>query len=109
MQFIWEENTLFENINCAETQKAPNRPTRIRYAPYLFTDYQIYTDDVVIEEGELVQHLALMVDLEPIMFKKAITKTTWKTEMEEEVKSIVKNETWEMIDLPQDKTLIDVK
>jgi len=109
LQFNWEENTLFEKINCAETQKAPDRPTRIRSAPYLFTDYQIYTDDVVIEEGELVQHLALMVDLEPIMFEKAITRTTWKTDMEEELKSIVKNETWEMIDLPQHKTLIDVK
>ena len=50
-------------------------------------------DSVITEDGNLVQHMALMVDMEPITFEDAISKEVWRSAMEEELKSIEKNDT----------------
>ena len=50
-----------------------------------------------------------MADVEPISLDEAITSKVWKSSMEEELRSIEKNHTWEMIELPQNKIPIDLK
>ena len=50
-----------------------------------------------------MQHIALMADMEPISFEEAISKEVWRLAMEDELKSIEKNDTWEMVSLSQDK------
>ena len=66
-------------------------------------------DSVITEDGNLVQHMALMVDMEPITFEDAISKEVWRSAMEEELKSIENNDTWEMVNLPQNKKAIVVE
>ena len=50
-----------------------------------------------------------MADAEPIDLDEAIASEVWRLAMEEELRSIEKNQTWEMVELPQNKTLIGVK
>jgi len=86
-----------------------NKPTRNRNFPSRLSDYQVYHDNAISDDGNPVQHLTLMADVEPISLDEAITKKVWKSAMEEELKCIEKNHTWEMVELPQNKIPIDVK
>ena len=92
-----------------ESQVVNNKPTRNRNFPSRLSDYQVYHDNAISDDGNPVQHLTLMADVEPISLDEAITKKVWKSAMEEELKCIEKNHTWEMVELPQNKIPIDVK
>ncbi|KAI5423194.1 hypothetical protein KIW84_046257 [Lathyrus oleraceus] len=103
IQLEWEDadsrvETQYEAAN-NEAQRVAGRPTRERQAPSRFRDYQIYYGGTILEEGDLVQHMALMGDMEPISFEEVISKEVGRLEMEEELKSIEKNDTWEMVNL----------
>lgn len=76
--------------------------------PNMFADYDIFPDNVVTSEGDLV-HMALVADVEPIHFEEAIKNPKWVIAMMEELKSIEKNETWELMSLPPQKKVIPVK
>nr|KYP66838.1 Retrovirus-related Pol polyprotein from transposon TNT 1-94 [Cajanus cajan] len=113
LQFDWEENnsigeTTQETMNDV-CRTVENRPTRNKNFPSRLSDYQVYPDNAISVDGDLVQHLALMADVEPISLDEAITSKEWRSAMEEELRSIEKNHTWEMVELPQNKTPIDVK
>lgn len=113
MQFEWEEynsvgETTQETTN-VESQVVNNKPTRNRNFPSKLLYYQVYPDNAILDYGDLVQHLALMVDVEPISLDEAIISKVWKSTMEEELKSIEKNHTSEMVELPQNKIPIDIK
>ena len=68
----------------------------------------ITPDDVVDEEGELV-HYAFYADVEPVNAAEALKDSKWMKAMDEELKSIEVNNTWSLVELPQDKKEIDVK
>ena len=46
---------------------------------------------------------------EPIGFEEAIQDKRWKYAMDEEIKSIQKNDTWELVNLPIGQKAIHVK
>ncbi|KAA3467261.1 Retrovirus-related Pol polyprotein from transposon TNT 1-94 [Gossypium australe] len=46
---------------------------------------------------------------DPIYYEEAAEKEEWQKAMEEEIKAIEKNGTWEMVDLPKDKSAIGLK
>ncbi|MCI45345.1 copia-type polyprotein, partial [Trifolium medium] len=46
---------------------------------------------------------------EPIHYKDALKNSVWKRAMEDEIHSIEKNQTWELVALPDKKKNIDVK
>ena len=50
-----------------------------------------------------------LVLMEPESFEAAQKQEVWRKAMNEEIKMIVKNETWELVDRPQDKDTIGVK
>ncbi|XP_016721281.1 uncharacterized mitochondrial protein AtMg00820-like [Gossypium hirsutum] len=52
--------------------------------------------------------LALAVS-NPIYYEEVAEKEKWRKAMEEEMKAIEKNRTWEMVDLPKDKSAIGLK
>nr|KYP61818.1 Retrovirus-related Pol polyprotein from transposon TNT 1-94 [Cajanus cajan]KYP63036.1 Retrovirus-related Pol polyprotein from transposon TNT 1-94 [Cajanus cajan] len=112
-QFEWKDEDLVgethQEVVNSELQMVADRPTRVRSFPLRLSDYQIYHDSAITEEGDLVQHMALLTDMEPITFEEAISKEVWRSAMEEELKSIEKNDTWEMVNLPQNKKAIAVK
>ncbi|WVZ00998.1 hypothetical protein V8G54_027067 [Vigna mungo] len=60
------------------------------------------------EEGDSI-HLALLAGSEPVTVNEALIQPHWKKAMEEELRSIEKNGTWKMVDLPPDKHSIGVK
>jgi len=53
--------------------------------------------------------MALLADTGPVSFEEAITSRVWRDAMLEEIKSIEKNNTWELVSLPVEKTPIVVK
>ena len=46
---------------------------------------------------------------DPTTFDEAVKKEEWRKAMKEEIKSIEKNETWELMDLPKEKKVIGLK
>jgi len=53
--------------------------------------------------------LQLLADIEPLDYKAALCDKKWKEAMIDELKSIEKKQTWELIKLPDGKKAIDVK
>ena len=47
--------------------------------------------------------------IEPLNYEQAKDKEEWVTVMNEEYKSIMRNKTWELVELPKDKALIGSK
>jgi len=62
-----------------------------------------------IRDDEELVHLAFLAHPKPLMWEQAVDITKWKEAMLEELKSIEKNKTWELVDLPHHKHPIDVK
>lgn len=68
------------------------RPQRVRNLPQRFRDYQMFPDNSLDTEGDLV-HLALFADCEPINIEEALQSEVWLNAMKEELKAIEKNST----------------
>jgi len=54
-------------------------------------------------------HFALIAESEPITFEEATRDGHWWRAMEEEIDSIKRNNTWELVELPLNKKLIALK
>lgn len=112
LHFDWEEEVRTETEN---TQVVPQsategtRSARVRNPSIRLRDYHIFQDNEVTEEGDLMQHMALMAGAEPVTFEEANINRTWRHAMEEEIRSIEKNRTWDLVDLPPGKVPIAVK
>ena len=79
-------------------QPTPRRSLRERNPPKRYTDFfvsALFTDD-----GE------------PYCFQESINcvgNAKWKMEMKEEMDSLEKNKTWELVELPKDKKFVGCK
>ncbi|KAI5344795.1 hypothetical protein L3X38_012672 [Prunus dulcis] len=71
------------------------------------TMQQIQVDDVFDDDDNA--HFALFVDSDPITFEEASKKVKWKDAMESEIRSIEKNNTWELTSLTKGHKTIGVK
>lgn len=114
LQFEWEDENTTENVcdiinGTEEFQIDEARPQRQRNLPARLRDFEVYPDNAISKDGDLVQHMALLADTEPVSFEEAITSNVWRDAMLEEIKSIEKNNTWELVSLPAEKTPIAVK
>ena len=80
-------------------QPTPRRSTRERKPPKRYTDF--------------VSSVALFTDDgEPSCFQEAIDcaeNAKWKMEMKEEMDSLEKNETWNLVELPKDRKVVGCK
>ncbi|CAB75469.1 copia-type reverse transcriptase-like protein [Arabidopsis thaliana] len=63
----------------------------------------------VTENQENLTLFCLFAECEPMDFQEAIEKKTWRNAMDEEIKSIQKNDTWELTSLPNGHKAIGVK
>ncbi|CAH9074898.1 unnamed protein product [Cuscuta europaea] len=84
------------------------RPTRERRTSSRLTDYEVFPDSVITDDGDLV-HLAFLAETEPIEHYDAVKDPKWMKAMKEELASIQKNDTWELVELPKGRKHIDVK
>lgn len=78
------------------------RSTRARKTPGYLEDY-VYLSEV---EGE---RLLLLLNDEPYNFEEAIEEKVWKDACDEEISSIIKNKTWELVNLPAGAKAIELK
>ena len=56
-----------------------------------------------------VHIVCLLADAENISFEEAVQDTKWQTAMDEEIKAIHRNNTWEVTELTEGSLPIDVK
>ncbi|GAU31024.1 hypothetical protein TSUD_214600 [Trifolium subterraneum] len=96
-----EQDTHGESIDSEELI-----PRVIRKPGYL-SDY--VTGDELDEETQL-QNLAMFnTNEDPVNYDETIKKDVWKNVMDQEIKSIEKNDTWELVTLPARAKKIGVK
>ncbi|RVW73046.1 Retrovirus-related Pol polyprotein from transposon RE1 [Vitis vinifera] len=58
---------------------------------------------------DTIAHYALLSDCDPITFQEAIKDLKWHKAMNEEIMSIEKNNSWELVELPKGQKSIGVK
>ena len=65
----------------------------------------------IYQQGDIkdLQSNFSLFSQDPIYFEDAIKEKKWINAMHEEMESIDKNETWELVDLPKNKECIGVK
>ncbi|MCH80809.1 copia-type polyprotein [Trifolium medium] len=104
------ENTSDMNLSSDDDNRIHmiGRTQRTKRVPARLNDCEVIQDNAVNDEGDLI-HFALLADSEPVNFKDALKSNVWRKAMEEELKSIEKNQTWKLVDLPDKKAKIDVK
>ena len=69
------------------------RSQRGRQVPQTLREYELYPDTAITTEGDFV-HFALLAKSEPMSHDEASQSSHWRTTMEEELRSIKKNQTW---------------
>lgn len=79
------------------------RPQRARQMPARLADYEIFSLNSISMEDEELEHFALLADAEPINFTEAMKEKAWREAMKEEIKTIERNQTWDLVDLPLNK------
>ncbi|MCI23137.1 copia-type polyprotein, partial [Trifolium medium] len=84
------------------------RSERISIPNITLQGYDMIPDDMVTPDGDIV-HLALFVDTEPLTYVEASKHDEWRQAMKEEIASIEKNHTWDLVQLPTHKKPFAVK
>lgn len=76
--------------------------------PHRLQECELFRDNKVNDDGDFI-HFALMAEFELVNTEKALSDPKWICSMKEELESIEKKSTWELVDLPKRKKPIDVK
>lgn len=97
-----DSETLTEPSQEANETEPLRRSSRVSKTPSYLEDY-VYLAE---EEGE---RLLLLLNEEPWNFKEAMELKVWREACEEEIASIIKNRTWELVDLPKGAKAIGLK
>ena len=79
---------------------------RPRKRPSWMIDY-VSGDE--LSDDDTIAHFALFADSTPLAFEDAVEDSKWQKAMDAEIKSIEKNDTWELTDLPKGRKTIGVK
>lgn len=99
---IDDHNNETESETEQEAEPVLRRSTRVSKAPAYLEDY-VYLSEV---EGE---RLLLMLNEEPFNYDEACEEEIWRNACDDEILSIVKNKTWELVDLPHGAKAIGIK
>ena len=88
------EHNLPDNSNDDVTETSElRRSTRVSKKPGYLDDYVCLAE----EEGE---RLLLLINEEPWEFRTAVEEKVWRDACEEEISSIFRNKTWDLVELP---------
>ncbi|GKC26902.1 retrovirus-related pol polyprotein from transposon TNT 1-94 [Tanacetum coccineum] len=83
------------------------REGRVRRPPRFLDDYAT-REEVILSDKEQLNVMEV-IDQDPIRYDEAIKHEKWVKAMDQEIQSIEKNETWQLVDLPEDVKCIEVK
>ena len=89
------------------TSDNEERPQRTRRKPAWMTDYEVTGIDE--SDDPQLTYFSLFSDRDPTVFEEATKDPKWQKSMDEEIKAIECNNTWELIDLPKGHKTIGVK
>ncbi|KAH9290418.1 hypothetical protein KI387_034535, partial [Taxus chinensis] len=64
---------------------------------------EIYDELQEAENDDLCSNFAFLTQADPIYFEDAIKDDNWIAAMNEEIQSIEKNQTWELVEVPKGK------
>ena len=92
-----------QNINEKENQSKPLRRSERQ------TTQPKYLDDYILLAEELGEEVLFFLNNEPRNFGEAKNLKQWTRACEEEIESIVKNKTWDLVDLPYGAKPTDLK
>lgn len=82
----------------SEDIPSPQNQGRIRVPPTWMQDYE--TGDGLSEDDADVL-MFTTIDSDPIHFEEAVKSDKWRKAMDAEIEAIKRNDTWELIDLPE--------
>ena len=54
-------------------------------------------------------NFVLFADADPISFEDASKEKKWRNVMDQEIDAIQRNKTWELVEFPREKKVIDLK
>ncbi|PWA98023.1 hypothetical protein CTI12_AA024020 [Artemisia annua] len=100
-----------ETSESSEEVQQPQSPTPIQNSPSSSSEGEPKTRSLqeLYEITEEIPLLCLYADCEPLVFEEAMRSKKWRQAMDEEIKSIEKNDTWELTTLPKGQKAIGVK
>ncbi|CAJ2661986.1 unnamed protein product [Trifolium pratense] len=118
-EWDWSNNRIKDSVSIvfdndqvvteeAASDNELRRSTRARVPSVRLNDCIITRDNEITTEGDLV-HLAFNAETEPVNFEDAVKDEKWLAAMNEEIESIERNNTWKLVNLPNDKKTIGVK
>ncbi|KAI5439156.1 hypothetical protein KIW84_024799 [Lathyrus oleraceus] len=84
------------------------RPQRTRVLSARLQDYEVVGDDDVTLDGDFV-HFTLLTGSESINYSEALKDKQWKIVMVENLHTIERNDTWELVKFPTHTKAIEVK
>lgn len=85
------------------------RVERNRRAPHYLNDYITGNESEEKEEGDYEVNMVEINSYAPTTFEEAEKSLKWREAMDEEMNSIMKNQTWKLADLPSGTKCIGVK
>lgn len=83
------------------------RETRVTRPPQYLNDY--VTGNEVDDEEDVVNMVEINASNDPAVFEEAEKSLKWREAMDEEMNSILRNQTWELSELPEGTKCIGVK
>lgn len=110
-----EENSVQQEISSMEQQLQHSVDTstavivdqpRTRRRPTWMEDY---VSGGELSDDDSLAHFVFFADCDPLTFHDAIKDSKWQHAMDEEIKSIEKNNTWDLVELPKGQKSIGVK
>ncbi|XP_073112186.1 uncharacterized protein [Elaeis guineensis] len=93
-KFEYGEGTRSKNDEPISIQK----PRGAQQPPSRLQNFKVISDNNIDDDGELV-HYAMFADCDPLRFNEAMQDDRWINAVEEEIKTIEKSNTWQLIDI----------
>ncbi|GJS28548.1 retrovirus-related pol polyprotein from transposon TNT 1-94 [Tanacetum coccineum] len=92
-----------ETDESSKEARQPQSPTPTQDSPSSSSEGEPKTRSlqVLYEVTDEIPLLCLYTDCEPLVFEEAMRSKKWRQAMKEEIKSIEKNDTWELTTLPK--------
>ena len=105
---IHDAPELSSQINESGPSNTPVREGRYRRRPTYLQDY-VTGDDIASDEEEEEANVVEIISEDPIKYEEAVKEIKWKTAMDREIEMIEKNQTWSLVELPENAKCIGVK
>lgn len=92
----------------ATNEQLVRRSERVRTQSTRLSEYDMFPDSAMTEEHDLLEQV-MLAEVEPADLSQALTDPNWLAAMKEELQSIEKNKSWELVEKLEGEKSINVK